>query len=157
MYINLYFQFDEPNYEGYQPNWHELIEYKKWKHPNEEFCRKDEKKQKGPVKIVLAYPIILVCTLCKQSKKYVRLNHSTFMIHFREEHQEKLKEARVAKCPISLMWFNNVLSAKHHGRYNHTDIITSCKQLNDVYKIIEKRADKSQAKDYKKQEYTTQL
>ena len=46
MYINLYFQFDEPNYEGYQPNWHELFKYKKWKHPNEEFCRKDEKKTK---------------------------------------------------------------------------------------------------------------
>ena len=55
------------------------------------------------------------------------------------------------------MWFNNVLSAKHHARYNHTDIITSHKQLNDVYEIIEKRANKSQAKDYKKQEYTTQL
>ena len=79
------------------------------------------------------------------------------MIRFREEHQEKLKEARVAKCPICLMWFNNVLSAKHHARYNHTDIITSCKQLNNVYEIIEKHADKSQAIDYKKQEYTTQL
>ena len=55
------------------------------------------------------------------------------------------------------MWFNNVLSAKHHARYNHTDTITSCKQLNDVYEIIEKRADKSQAIEYKKQEYTTQL
>ena len=50
------------------------------------------------------------------------------------------------------MWFNNVLSAKHHARYNHTDIITSCKQLNDVYEIIEKRANKSQAIDYKKQD-----
>ena len=82
MYINLYFHFNKPNYEGYQPNWHELLEYKKWKHPNKEFCRKDEKIQKGTVQIVLAYPIILVCTLCKQSKKYVCLNHSTFMIHF---------------------------------------------------------------------------
>ena len=109
MHINLYFQFDEPHYDGYHPNWHELFEYKLWKHPNEDFCRKDEKIQSSRVEIVLAYPIILVCALCKLSKKYVHLNHSTFMFHFWEKHQEKLQEAKVAKCPICLMWFNNII------------------------------------------------
>ena len=79
-----------------------------------------------------------------------------FMIHFREMHQEKLQEAKVAKCPICLMWFNNILTAINHARYNHTDIITSCKLLSNVYKIIEQRANKSQAKNYQKR-YTTQL
>ena len=33
------------------------------------FVEKMKKNQKGPVHIVLAYPIILVCTLCKHLKK----------------------------------------------------------------------------------------
>ena len=49
-------------------DWHELLEYKVWKHPNEKFCRKNEIIQTGRVQMVLEYPIILVCTLCKLSK-----------------------------------------------------------------------------------------
>ena len=75
------------------------------------------------------------------------------LLGHQEVHQEKLQEAKVAKCPIRLMCFNNMLTAKNHARYNHTDIITSHKLLNE---IIEQRTDKSKAIDYKKRK-TTQL
>ena len=146
--INLiiYFQFDEPNYEGYGPDEYKTQEWHKYLNPKDVYS--ETNRLMGIINIVKALPIILVCSYCVKSKKYFRLNHSTFMIHFREYHQDKLNEAKVARCTICWTWFNSIATAKTHLERNHNNILTNRKQIREHQDIIEQTADKTQVIEY---------
>ena len=107
------------------------------------FVGKMKKLQKEKVIIVSALPIMFICSLCKPSKRYIRVNHSTFHQHLRAEHF--IKDGRVAKCLICSMTFNNIKTAQKHAELTHKKILTNRKLCKDVCKIIEERADPSNA------------
>ena len=88
---------------------------------------------------------MLVCTLCAKVKKYIRVNHSTFNIHFREYHQDVLDDTKVAQCPICWMWFNNIGTAKTHLENNHKNILS--------HKTIEEHKKKNRTKCRPNQSY----
>ena len=99
---------------------------------------------------------MFICSLCKPSKRYIRVNHSTFHQHLRAEHF--IKDGRVAKCLICSMTFNNVKTAQKHAELTHKKILTNRKLRKDVCKIIEERADPSNAIiDITDKQWTTQL
>ncbi|MCG8625813.1 MAG: hypothetical protein MJE68_27930, partial [Proteobacteria bacterium] len=106
------------------------------------------------VYLVKALPIILLCNLCWQNRKYYRVNESTFWNHFREIHLPKLKMQLVVKCPICSMWFNNINTAKNHAKSNHSDVLKKKKKKNACVDFIDRTADKSKAINYKDKEWT---
>ena len=145
-YIFIYFQYETLSYKGYGPNEYKKKERHLFMHPKDPYYSNTRQNEK--VAIIMALPIMLVCSLCAKLKKYIRVNHSTFMIHFQEYHQDVLDDTKVARCPICWMWFNNIRTAKTHLENNHKNIL-SRKTIEEHKKEIEQTADPTKAIDYK--------
>ena len=123
-------------------------------HPKDPYYSNTRQNEK--VAIITALPIMLVCSLCAKLKKYIWVNHSTFMIHFWEYHQDLLDDTKVARCPVCWMWFNNIGTAKTHLENNHKNIL-SRKTIEEHKKEIEQTAGPTKAIDYKNKQWTTGL
>ena len=108
------------------------------------------------VTVVTTTERIRVCTHCRLKKNYYRLNQSTFMTHLREEHEEKLKQILVARCPDCGMQFNKARTAEHHMMRNHKQNHT-VNELNKLIKQMKQNADPANHINWEDKFWTTEL
>ena len=136
-----------------------IFEEHNWLRPSEDYNAKDSDSWfKKIIPVLETNPIMLFCTICKQTNKktYVRINQETFMIHFRDKHHDKLDDAKVAKCPICSMWFNNIKTAQTHLDRNHNDVVLNRTEIKKNWDKIDNYGDKSYSIDLNEIQWTTQ-
>ena len=100
----------------------------------------------------------LYCTLCiKRNKKlYYRVNKSTFFEHYREMHQQKLKEYLVVQCPMCAKAFNSVKAAEVHLRRRHDNNLTRS-IYKELCEYIQKTANATAELKWLQPQWTTKL